>query len=381
MSGSGGFNLGVSALLFSEEKWRARYTFLLAKGYRLRPRYDPAWVPSWKDKNNPRLQYTTEDGQPSTEPLVLDAVRVSDGALVALKELNIRLSDTEIPVTQFLNSSKLRSHPNNRCVPLYDVLQSPIAGESDTRILVLPLLRSFHNPRFDTIGEILSCLKQLFEGLEFMHSNLVAHRDINFANIMVDAAPLFPQGWHFATVGTIDRNRDYTGPAVHLSRSEVPVPVKYYFIDFGLAVQFDPKVPPASRLATSAIGGDKTVPEYQNGGEKRLTDPFATDVYYIGSMIRQIFLKGDKMHELRGYKGLQGLKPLVAAMVQDDPRKRPTMKQVVAQFEQIVASQSEWKLRAIAAPRDECPVVGLLKSPVRRKKSWELARNGYPAMR
>ena len=40
-------------------------------------------------------------------------------------------------------------------------------------------------------------------------------------------------------------------------------------------------------------------------------------------------------------------------MVQDDPRKRPTMDEVVARFETIRKSLSSWKLRSRVVPRKE----------------------------
>lgn len=30
-----------------EEIWRNRYSFFLDRGYQLRPRYEPGWIPSW----------------------------------------------------------------------------------------------------------------------------------------------------------------------------------------------------------------------------------------------------------------------------------------------------------------------------------------------
>ncbi|KAL4242379.1 hypothetical protein ABKN59_011982 [Abortiporus biennis] len=42
--------------------------------------------------------------------------------------------------------------------------------------MVFPLLRDYNNPRFDTIGEALEFLRQIFEGLYFMHQCHVAHR-------------------------------------------------------------------------------------------------------------------------------------------------------------------------------------------------------------
>ena len=49
-----GRQLGVTAhtdpaqLTEFETWWRDRYTFLLSKGYQLRPRFKPGWVASWK---------------------------------------------------------------------------------------------------------------------------------------------------------------------------------------------------------------------------------------------------------------------------------------------------------------------------------------------
>lgn len=42
-----------------EVKWRDRQPFLEAKGYMLRPRYRPGWVPSWKGSDLQAL--TAED--------------------------------------------------------------------------------------------------------------------------------------------------------------------------------------------------------------------------------------------------------------------------------------------------------------------------------
>lgn len=52
--------------------------------------------------------------------------------------------------------------PQNHCVPLLKVLTSP-SGNPYTRILVMPLLRPFDSPIFDTFGEAIECIRQLFE--------------------------------------------------------------------------------------------------------------------------------------------------------------------------------------------------------------------------
>ena len=50
-------------LLDSEVWWRDHSKVLENHGYRLRPRYRPDWVPSWKKSG--KEFYTVEDGQPT----------------------------------------------------------------------------------------------------------------------------------------------------------------------------------------------------------------------------------------------------------------------------------------------------------------------------
>jgi len=52
--------VGEGGPLISEKWWRDRYHVLEKRGYRLRPRYHPDWVPSWK-KSRKGFR-TAEDG-------------------------------------------------------------------------------------------------------------------------------------------------------------------------------------------------------------------------------------------------------------------------------------------------------------------------------
>ena len=38
-------------LLTHEKRWRDKHSFLVSKGYTLRPRLRPGWVPSWTTSN------------------------------------------------------------------------------------------------------------------------------------------------------------------------------------------------------------------------------------------------------------------------------------------------------------------------------------------
>lgn len=78
-----------------------------------------------------------------------------------------------------------------------------------------------------------------------------------------------------------EKSRDWKGTAKHSTRTLHPV--KYYFIDFGLSRRYDPEDGPPREHPI--LGGDKSVPEFQNwNGE--LLDPFPTDIYYLGNLIR-----------------------------------------------------------------------------------------------
>ena len=100
-------------------------------------------------------------------------------------------------------------------------------------------------------------------------------------NIMLDPTPLYPNLYHplvpFLT-------KDLKSWAKHYSRTTHPP--RYYLIDFGLSRQYDPKNGPPQEYPI--WGGDKTVPEFQNSDE--VCDPFPTDIYYLGNMIRENFV-------------------------------------------------------------------------------------------
>lgn len=141
------------------------------------------------------------------------------------------------------------------------------------------------------------------QGLQFMHKHRVAHRcvthnlmardlliiaprsDCHRLNVMMDGA-MYPHGWHTAND---ELKRDWTS----YSRGEVYTrterPPKYYLIDFGISRRYDPAE--GSPLEDPINGGDKTAPEFQ--GRKAIIpcDPFPTDVYYIGNLIRTQFLQ------------------------------------------------------------------------------------------
>ena len=66
----------------------------------------------------------------------------------------------EVDIGLYFSSESLASHPENHCIPFYEILS---LDDNETAIVVMPLLRSYANPPFDTFGEVVECFRQLFE--------------------------------------------------------------------------------------------------------------------------------------------------------------------------------------------------------------------------
>lgn len=114
----------------------------------------------------------------------MDATRVSDGKTVILKRFSRVRDPYEKELTMFLASEPVKSHPRNHFVPVYEVLDIP--GE-EYSMFVMPVLQSFNDPPFQTVGEALECFRQIFEVGKLVrihyHIDLTAviiRRDSNF---------------------------------------------------------------------------------------------------------------------------------------------------------------------------------------------------------
>ena len=108
-------------------------------------------------------------------------------------------------------------------------------------------------------------------------------------NIMMDTR-MYPEMFHPVLLGM---SLDWKGSAKHYTRTKRPT--KYYIIDFGLSERFNPEDGPPSVWPIE--GGDRTVPEFQDKAAWKNHNPFPTDVYYIGNLVREDFLQvGDNLH-------------------------------------------------------------------------------------
>ncbi|EGO02260.1 hypothetical protein SERLA73DRAFT_86540 [Serpula lacrymans var. lacrymans S7.3] len=308
----------------SEQVWRDLQPTIKEQGYQLRPRYQPDWIPSWLGTNlDPMF---CEDAIRPIVPHVIDANR-TDGLVVSIKRVS--KTSNEITIGQSLSSMDLLWNPLNHCVPILDVFADPI--EQDTSYIVMPHLRPFDDPEFCFIGEIIDFVGQTLQGIFFIHSNRVAHRDCTGLNIMMDGAPLYPEGFH-----PIRMNYSTDGVFELKPLPRIDHPVRYYFIDFGLSTQFAPGDPP---FVVGAKGRDQDVPELSCDVPY---NAYKVDIFTLGNLYRkELFEK---------YYNLDFLVPLIEIMTQEDPNLRPSASVAMAAFRRIHSkldnNMSNWRLRS-----------------------------------
>lgn len=90
---------------------------------------------------------------------VIDATRISDGALVSIK--SVERSTDEVSIARLLSTNELLKDPENHCVPILDALDDPLDGSK--ALMVMPYLRPFDNPELRTIGEVVDFIDQTLE--------------------------------------------------------------------------------------------------------------------------------------------------------------------------------------------------------------------------
>jgi len=312
----------VGGLVMTERWWRDRYDEIAERGYELRPRYRPNWQPSWLKSG--KDFYTVEDGQATILRAAMDATRMRDNHQVMLKVIYPAEGPHELAINMSFSSPELAKMPDNHCAPLLDVIE--LRRPEPTKLMVFPFLRPFNQPKIQTIGEFVAFFTQICQGIRFMHERNVAHRDCTANNIMFDASKMYPNGFHPVK---INRNRNFQGTAQAYTRTQRP-PV-YYLIDFGLSRQY------ASRDVTDEPlrGGDKSAPEHKS---RRRCNPFQTDIYYLGNLVRHEFI--EKCY------GLEFMKELIDWMTHDNPVKRPRIEEVLGGLAVIRESLNKGKLRS-----------------------------------
>ncbi|KAL6300712.1 hypothetical protein BKA93DRAFT_828879 [Sparassis latifolia] len=276
--------------LHDEIFWRDRQPYLDDHGYVLRPRYHPDWSPSWQGTNMDIMfcedSITLINYSLSKIDVVIDATRKTDGKRVSIK--TVKRDGDEIRIANYLSRPEVSSHPLNHCVPVLDIFPDPF--DHDAAFMVMPYLRPFDNPDFGAIGEVTEFVRETLEGLTFLHSQRVAHRDCAAANIMMDGAPLYPQGHH-----PVRRESSPDGIYLLSPLSRIDHPVRYYLIDFGISSLFEEGESP---FVVGRKGRDKELPELSDDVPY---NAYKVDIFILGNLYKKEFLQK--------YYGLEFLDP------------------------------------------------------------------------
>ncbi|KAF8706867.1 Protein kinase domain, partial [Rhizoctonia solani] len=325
-------SLAPELLSDAERRWVGYQPYLLSKGYQLRPRYRPGWFPSWK--LNSQDSTLSEDAWAAIAYRTLDAVRVTDQRLVMIKMITPSLETQEgryeLDILRRFSSTQLSNIEENHVVPILDDFKIPDIEGGD--FYVMPLLTPYDRPPFQSLDEIYDFLRQVFEGLLFLHSYGVAHRDIASANIMMDARPLYYEQFHpLHPAFTLD------GKHLARTRSRTEASVKYYFIDFGFSFLHQDG---GLNLAQGKEAREPA-PEQLAGSPY---NPFVADVYQLGALIRRDLVPNAP--------ALRFLIPLARAMTEKDPEKRVGLREAQRAMHHSFRSQGARRLRWPLIPRN-----------------------------
>jgi len=93
----------------------------------------------------------------------MDAVRIEDGRQVTLKKVLPDEGPYELSITEFFSSPGLKEDPRNHCVPLLELIDLSPDKPDGEKLIVMPFLRPFNNPRFQTYGEFVAFFMQISE--------------------------------------------------------------------------------------------------------------------------------------------------------------------------------------------------------------------------
>ncbi|KAJ3757938.1 hypothetical protein EV360DRAFT_83540 [Lentinula raphanica] len=218
--------LDIFALNEHEEWWIQQFDYLKEHGYLLRSRYRPGWKPSYNTKGIEGR--AAEDGQVLFRYSTMDALRISDSLVVAMKRVKDETSEAQI--ASFFSDDAHNSDPRNHCVRIIDIFPVP---ELPEKIIVMAWMRKVMDPRFRTVGEGIQFLSEMVEGLQYMHQNNVAHRDCAINNRAMEADAMYTRPYHPVRP---KKRYDWSGPALHHSRTRCPP--RYYLIDFGYSQMY-----------------------------------------------------------------------------------------------------------------------------------------------
>jgi hypothetical protein len=92
----------------------------------------------------------------------MDATRIRDRKQVMLKKVLPEEGPHELSIIRYFSSNELRDDSRNHCVPLLELIDT-VDTKLDKKLMVMPFLRPFNHPHFQTFGEFVAFFMQICE--------------------------------------------------------------------------------------------------------------------------------------------------------------------------------------------------------------------------
>ncbi|EIN06270.1 hypothetical protein PUNSTDRAFT_39424, partial [Punctularia strigosozonata HHB-11173 SS5] len=332
--------------------WRDHYNWLKSCGYCLRARYHPDWIPSWIIRDD-LVDYEQEDFWiDGADACNMDAVRMEDGIAVKLKLIHLREYIEEEKLLYKLDEDALATDPQNHCMPTFEILNVP-GEEEDLRIVITPLLRDWDDPRFDTVGEVVSVIQQIFEGMNFMHTHGIAYCSTVRNNIKLDPWDMYPDGFHPSN-HTVPSDWDIYGVAKHYTRTQCSP--RYYLEISPTSLIYSTR---HGATAASIDGVDGAVFEVQQDGCSTYF-PFAEDCLHVGSL--HCAHMTERQHGFQVFKDFDFLRPLAEEMTLNSHVHRPQMEDAIHRLDALIKGMSSSQLRSPAVYKSDHSLVRVYRA-------------------
>lgn len=221
------------------------------------------------------------------------------------------------------------------------------------------------------------------QNLANLHSKGIAHRSIDARDLTIDAAPLYPQGFHPIEDDCLP---DGVTPARPLPRKHTRV--KYYIVNFRSAVRFpapyDPERPPmldVDRDVLRNLAHGTMPPELRDTrkGTRVQYDPYMLDVWLLGRALDHMFnqvwcplLFRDQLGSCASRqtgRNVDFLRPLFDRMCHPAPGSRWTAVEALRQWrdmraERMGSPRHHWRPKDRAGRLKETGVRGHARSRV-----------------
>ncbi|KAF8510408.1 kinase-like domain-containing protein, partial [Hysterangium stoloniferum] len=244
----------------------------------------------------------------------------SQGRHVAVKFVNGE--SEEYRIMRFLQECGTTVHEQG-LIPILDFLPY-----YSNWFVVMPRWGSLSDlPWFSTVGEVLSFIHCLLKAVNFLHQNLIVHRDINIGNILAN---------HFAQYDTYDTN--ILRPQLRSNGS-----LTYVLCDFDCSMMFSPSKPRDLRLHSDLSFEIRIIiPDDTSQGELDY-DPFVFEMGCLGISLVQKFQQCTPI--------VPFLAPLMDRLITRTLTERFTASEAVQFFESMQMNVTSEQLATQAPPR------------------------------